>query len=106
MHLGKTKGRSVSKVAFVYRAFEISLGLHCTFRRHYSTRYRAGESDAIEFEDLVTAEKRAVSVLILRYLQAYPRVYSRVNVYVAFSSVYHTQMFVFSGDHDAQCNAS
>ena len=31
----------------------------------YSTRYRATERDTIEFEDLVTSEKRAVSVLIL-----------------------------------------
>ena len=28
----------------------------------YSTRYRAAESDTIEFEDLVTAETRAVSL--------------------------------------------
>ena len=32
--------------------------------KHFSTRYRASESDTIEFEDIVTAENRAVSVCV------------------------------------------
>lgn len=33
-----------------------------------STRYRASESDTIEFEDLVTAESRTVSTVQLRFI--------------------------------------
>ena len=34
---------------------------------NHSTRYRAAEGDTIEFEDIITAENRAVSMYNLQY---------------------------------------